>query len=158
MWSQSLVVGSCFSGHILLASKPLSRYHLQLATKDEFRQSFDLAELSFIFSYVFNKKCRVERWPVMPGIIRQTPHSPPGQRKEQTSGVRFLYRFRPTIVGIFLSPYFWSFKRSPKSRNQNHLRLWDRKLSLFIISIPRGDKNERILSELALVLSGLCCL
>ena len=66
-------------------------------------------------------------------------------------------RLRPTIMGFFFSPYFWSFQRSPKPRNQNHLQvLWDRKSSLFFISVPGGGEHKRILSELALVLSGLC--
>ena len=77
----------------------------------------------------------------------------------QTIFASFVPDLRPTIYyGIFFSPYFWSFQRSPKPRNQNHLRvLWDRKSSLLLLSVLRGGKNKRILSELAPVLTGLCC-
>ena len=64
---------------------------------------------------------------------------------------------KTNYYGKICSPYFWSFRRSPKPRNQNNL-LWDRKSSLFLISVPRGGKNNKILSERAPVLRGLRCL
>ena len=45
---------------------------------------------------------------------------------------------RPHYYRNFLSPYFWSFRRSPKLINQNHL-LWDRKQSLLLFNSEKGQ-------------------